>query len=120
MPAGLRRGRRDDLIAADIVVRGRRTADRSDVYLVVEVSWGVGKDEVECAGRRGPILAKLGTPALAAVACEFVTAETEKPIGIVVSPLAFAGSLITLKLQARSFVVQLPDQSQTPDLSLAV
>jgi len=37
-----------------------------------------------------------------------------------VSPLAFAGSLVTLKLQARSFVVQLPDQSQTPDLSLAV
>src|SRR6266568_5759610 len=65
----------DDLVAADIVVRGRPTASQSDVYLVVEVSWGVGKDDVERAARRAAILAKLGTPALAAVAGEFVTAD---------------------------------------------
>jgi len=65
----------DDLIAADIVIRGRRTADQSDAYLVVEVSWGVGKDDVERAARRAAILAKLGIPALAAVAGEFVTAD---------------------------------------------
>ena len=66
----------DDLIGADIVVRGRRTADETDVYLVVEVSWGVGKDDVaERAARRAATLAKLGTPALAAVAGEFVTAD---------------------------------------------
>ena len=65
----------DDLIGADIVIRGRRTADQSDAYLVVEVSWGVGKDDVERAARRAAILAKLGIPALAAVAGEFVTAD---------------------------------------------
>src|SRR5438128_2595374 len=65
----------DDLITADIVVRGRRTVDQGDVYLVVAVSWGVGKDDVERAARRAAILAKLGTPALAAVAGEFVTAD---------------------------------------------
>src|SRR6266516_1347897 len=65
----------DDLVAADIVVRGRRTVDQGDVYLVIEVSWGVGKDDVERAARRAAILAKLGTPALAAVAGEFVTAD---------------------------------------------
>jgi len=65
----------DDLVAADIVVRGRRTAGQSDVYLVVEVSWGVGKDDVERAARRAAILAKLGIPTLAAVAGEFVTAD---------------------------------------------
>ena len=65
----------DDLVAADIVVRGRRSAGQSDVYLVVEVSWGVGKDDVERAARRAATLAKLGTPALAAVAGEFVTAD---------------------------------------------
>ena len=65
----------DDLVAADIVVRGRPTASQSDVYLVIEVSWGVGKDDVERAARRAAILAKLGTPALAAVAGEFVTAD---------------------------------------------
>jgi len=58
------------------VVRGRRTVDQGDVYLVVEVSWGVGKDDVaERAARRAATLAKLGTPALAAVAGEFVTAD---------------------------------------------
>jgi len=65
----------DDLVAADIVVRGRRSAGQSDVYLVVEVSWGVGKDDVERAARRAAILAKLGIPTLAAVAGEFVTAD---------------------------------------------
>ena len=65
----------DDLVAADIVVRGRRTAGQSDVYLVVGVSWGVGKDDVERAARRAAILAKLGIPTLAAVAGEFVTAD---------------------------------------------
>ena len=71
----------DDLIAADIVIRGRRTADQSDAYLVVEVSWGVGKDDVEPAARRAAILAKLGTPALAAVAGEFVTADAAELAG---------------------------------------
>jgi len=49
--------------------------DQGDVYLVIAVSWGVGKDDVERAARRAAILAKLGTPALAAVAGEFVTAD---------------------------------------------
>ncbi len=42
---------------------------------MVEVSWCVGKDDVERPARWAAILAKLGTPALAAVAGEFVTPD---------------------------------------------
>ncbi len=33
----------DEIALADAVVRGKRREDGTDVYLVVEVSWGVGK-----------------------------------------------------------------------------
>jgi hypothetical protein len=67
---------RDDVLLCDIVVRGRLIGDtRSEVYLLVEVSWGVGPDDVRRAVRRAGILEKLGTPVRPVVAGKTLTAE---------------------------------------------
>src|SRR4029453_9973666 len=42
----------DEIGWADVVVRGQRREDGTDLYLVVEVSWGGGTSDVERAGRR--------------------------------------------------------------------
>jgi hypothetical protein len=64
-----------DIYEADVVVRGRRREDSAEVYLVVEVSWGVGPTDVERAARRATLLAKVGTPTMPVVAGQRVTAE---------------------------------------------
>jgi uncharacterized protein YoxC len=69
----------DDLLQADAVVRGRRRDDNSDVYLVVEVSWGIGLSDVERAATRAAALTKLGTPALPVVAGFWITPEAQEP-----------------------------------------
>jgi hypothetical protein len=67
---------RDDVLLADVVVRGRPIGDaRSEIYLLVEVSWGVGPDDVKRAVRRAGILEKLGTPVRPVVAGKALTAE---------------------------------------------
>jgi hypothetical protein len=65
----------DDVIQADVVVRGRRREDGSEVYLVVEVSWGVGTGDVERAVRRASLLAQAGVRTLPVVAGEYITDE---------------------------------------------
>jgi hypothetical protein len=65
----------DDVIQADVVVRGRRRDDGSEVYLVVEVSWGVGPGAVERAIRRASLLAQTGVQTLPVVAGEGITDE---------------------------------------------
>jgi hypothetical protein len=65
----------DDVIQADVVVRGRRRDDGSEVYLVVEVSWGVGTEDVERAVRRASLLAQTGLQTLPVVAGEHITDE---------------------------------------------
>jgi hypothetical protein len=65
----------DDVIQADVVVRGRRRDDGSEVYLVVEVSWGVGTGDVERAVRRASLLAQTGLQTLPVVAGEHITDE---------------------------------------------
>ncbi|HEX9710881.1 MAG TPA: hypothetical protein VGB42_13060 [Candidatus Thermoplasmatota archaeon] len=64
-----------DLSLADVLVRGRRPEDDSTVYLVVEVSVGVGLDDVERALRRARLLGRTGVTALPVVAGEWVTPE---------------------------------------------
>ncbi|MBI1987573.1 MAG: hypothetical protein HYS70_04415 [Nitrospinae bacterium] len=63
----------EDVTWADLVVRGRRREDGAEVYVVVEVSWGVGPQDVERAVRKAALLAKVGTPALPVVAGKRVT-----------------------------------------------
>ena len=64
-----------ELYDADLVVRGRRAMDGTQVYLVVEVSWGVGPYDVERAARRAALLARLGVAVMPVVAGERLTAE---------------------------------------------
>jgi hypothetical protein len=65
----------DDLILADLVVRGRRRDDGREVFLVIEIYWGAGPDDVERAARRAEILSRLGAPAVAVVAGRTITAD---------------------------------------------
>jgi hypothetical protein len=64
---------REALLLADIVLTGQRHADHQDVYLLVEVSGGIGPYDVQRAADRAVVLAKLGRPALPVVAGERIT-----------------------------------------------
>jgi polyhydroxyalkanoate synthesis regulator phasin len=55
---------------ADLIVRGTRRTDGVPVYLVVEVSWTVGTNDVESAARRAALLAKAGIVVMSVVAGE--------------------------------------------------
>ena len=65
----------EEVRLADVVVHGRRRGDDTEVYLVVEVSWGVGLYDLERAVRRAGILGRLVAPVLPVVAGNGVTAE---------------------------------------------
>ena len=56
------------LYDTDLVVRGRRLEDGTEVFLVVEVSWGVGPYDVERAAERAVLLSHTGLTAIAVVA----------------------------------------------------
>jgi hypothetical protein len=67
-----------DLALADAVVHGRRQADGAEVYLVVEVSFGVGVSDVDRASRRAGLLARVGLPAWPVAAGQQVTAAARR------------------------------------------
>jgi cell division protein FtsB len=69
---------RDQLIEADLLVRGKDRTTGSDVYLVMEVSWGVGPVDVQRAAERAALLAKLGIPTISAVAGRDITREARE------------------------------------------
>lgn len=50
---------RDDLMQTDVVVHGRLRTSGEEVYLVVEVSWGIGRED----------LGRAGSPSLAGEPC---------------------------------------------------
>jgi len=56
------------LYDTDLVVRGRHPEDGTEVFLVVEVSWGVGPYDVERAAQRAVLLSRTGLATIAAVA----------------------------------------------------
>ena len=66
---------RDEILLADVVARGKHRETGSEVYVVVEVSWGVGPYDVERAVERARLLSKLGTPALPVVAGKVMTKQ---------------------------------------------
>lgn len=68
----------DALFQADVIVRGRHQVEGTDLYLVVEVSWGIGLSDVQRAAERARLLARLGTPALPVVAGTWVTPEAQE------------------------------------------
>jgi hypothetical protein len=65
----------DEIGWADVVVRGQRREDGIDLYLVVEVSWGVGTSDVERAVRRAALLAQTGIQTLPVVAGDHIIDE---------------------------------------------
>ena len=65
----------EEVRLADVVVRGRRRDDGTEVFLVVEVSWGVGPYDLERAVRRAGILGRLVAPVLPVVAGQGATAD---------------------------------------------
>src|SRR5947199_6741858 len=67
-----------EVLHSDVVVRGRRREDGSEVYLVVEVSSGVGPGDVERAARTAEILSRSGVAALAVVADKWITADASR------------------------------------------
>lgn len=64
-----------ELYEADVIARGKKREDGTDVYLVAEVSWGVGPYDVERAIKRAALLARLGTSVFPVVAGKSLTAE---------------------------------------------
>ena len=65
----------EEIIRADLVVRGQRREDGTKAYLVVELSWGVGPSDVERAAYRAKLLTQLGTPVIPVVAGKAITSE---------------------------------------------
>lgn len=70
---------RASLFEADIIARGRRPDDGKDVFVVGEVSVGVGVDDVKRASQRASALRKLRLtePTLPVVGAEWVTPDAE-------------------------------------------
>ena len=68
----------DEILLADIIVSGKRRDDGSEVYLVVEVSWGVGVHDVERAAKRARLLSQIGTPAVSVVAGQWITPDAQQ------------------------------------------
>ena len=67
-----------DLMLADTIVRGRSREGRREVYLLVEVSWGVGTEDVRRARDRAALLAKTGAEAIPIVAGHEVTRDAQE------------------------------------------
>jgi hypothetical protein len=65
----------DEILLADLLLRGRRRADNSEVYVVVEISWKIDPYDVERSVRRAALLSRIGTPAVPVVAGKEVIEE---------------------------------------------
>ena len=64
---------RDDVLWADVIVRGRWRADGRQVMVLAEVSWVVDRNDVRRALDRAALLSRLGTPVVPVVAGDSVT-----------------------------------------------
>ncbi len=70
---------RIDLVATDLIVHGIRREDGAEVYLVVEISAGIGRNDVNRAAWRAPLLGKVTRKAvLPVVAGDWMTSEAEE------------------------------------------
>jgi hypothetical protein len=69
---------RDAILDADIVLAGTRRQDRIEIYLVVEVSAGIGRSDVRRAVERAQLLEKLGRPVIPVVAGRWIDAESDE------------------------------------------
>jgi hypothetical protein len=65
----------DEILLADVIVRGRLVPSGEEVFGLAEVSWGVGEQDVFRASERAALLAKTGTRAIPIVAGEWITPD---------------------------------------------
>ncbi|MFO3795696.1 MAG: hypothetical protein ACK8QZ_00165 [Anaerolineales bacterium] len=65
---------RNDLLLSDLILRGCDRQTQEEIYLLVEVSIGIGRGDVERAARRALLLSRL-FPTRAVVAGETINAE---------------------------------------------
>ncbi|MFN3741062.1 MAG: hypothetical protein ACK4VW_00120 [Anaerolineales bacterium] len=65
---------RNDLLLSDLIVRGRDRQTHEEIHLLVEVSIGIGRGDVERAARRAALLSRL-FPTRPVVAGEGINAE---------------------------------------------
>ena len=63
---------------ADAVQRGRDREDQTELYLVVEASYGVGMDDVDRARERAELLARTGVPVVPVVAGSWFVPEADR------------------------------------------
>lgn len=68
---------RTEVLQSDLVLSGVRRADGAQLYLVVEVSKGVGRHDVARAEQRARLLTRLGQPAVPVVAGEWIATEAQ-------------------------------------------
>ena len=69
----------NSLLRADLVIRGRCRETKSEAYLAVEVSWGVGISDVKRAADRAELLRKMGKTAFPVVAGTWITPDAMAP-----------------------------------------
>jgi hypothetical protein len=67
-----------EIYDADVIVRGKRPTDGAEVYLVVEVSWGVGPHDVERAVERAALFARTGALTIPVVAGKMIAAPAAR------------------------------------------
>ncbi len=67
----------DEVLEVDVVVRGRQRDTQQELFLVVEISWGVGIQDVERAVERAALLARTGVPAVPVIAGSWVTHDAQ-------------------------------------------
>jgi hypothetical protein len=72
---------RREVLRSDLVVMGQRRTDREPVYLVVEISVGIGIDDIQRAIVRSGIMAQLGRPAIPVVAGQRIDPEPAELAG---------------------------------------
>jgi multidrug efflux pump subunit AcrA (membrane-fusion protein) len=72
----------DEIVLADLLLRGRRREDNAEVYIVVEISWKIDLYDVERSVRRATLLSRLGTPAIPVVAGKEVIEEAANLAGM--------------------------------------
>jgi len=67
-----------DVLAADIVIRGRARRNGQELYVAIEVSCASRRTTLNDS-RRAAVLGKLGRPAVGAVAGQLITADAADP-----------------------------------------
>ncbi len=68
---------RSQLLELDYIIRGLRRSDRREVYLAVEVSWGIGVTDVIRARDRAQILREQGLQAYPVAVGSYITPEAQ-------------------------------------------